>query len=447
MEKTKIRLLLVEDDRVDQMAFKRLVNNEKLPYEVQVAGSVLGAKNLISSHEFDVVIADYLLGDGTFFDLMDRFVDVPVIVTTGAGNEETAVEAMKAGACDYLIKDSQGNYLHALPLVVNRAIQQKETEQELERYRDRLEEQVKKRTAQLESEIAVRKKVADMLRTKEQHLRSILESATGFAVYRLARVGNEPANLITEFISPSVKQIMGIAPETFTPVQFFDNIHPDDLESVETAYDTAFETSQFNEVCRVYNPAEKRWAWIQAISNAIKNDTGQISHINGIFLDVTEKYRAFHELEKSEKELVGKSEALMEMNAALNALIKNLELKESNIQDQIMANLQHLVFPYLEKIFDRSRDSSNKSLIDIVQSNLKSITANFSHQLSSSLCSLTATEIKIANLVKLGNTTKEIAATLNISHKTVESHRERIRKKLGISNKKINLRSHLLSFN
>jgi PAS domain S-box-containing protein len=447
MEKTKIRLLLVEDDPVDQMAFKRLVSIEKLPYEFQVAGSVLEAGNLIASHVFDVVIADYLLGDGTLFDLMDRFADVPVIVTTGAGNEETAVRAMKAGACDYLIKDTQGNYLHTLPLVVNAAIRRKEIEQELERYRDRLEEQIKTRTAQLESEITVRKRVADTLQTKEQHLRSILESATGFAVYRLARVGDEPPNLITEFISPSIKQILGINPETFTPNYFLENVHPDDLERVMAANARTLKTNRFDEVCRFYNPAKKRWAWIQAISNVVRNNAGQITHINGIFLDVTEKHRAFHKLEKSEKELVDKSKNLMEMNAALNALIKNMELKESNIQKQIAANLQHLVFPYLNKIDAGTMDITRKSLVAIVQSNLNKITSNFSGMLSSSLCSLTSTEIKVANLVRLGNTTKEIAATLKISHKTVESHRERIRKKLGINNKKINLRSHLLSLN
>ena len=137
----------------------------------------------------------------------------------------------------------------------------------------------------------------------------------------------------------------------------------------------------------------------------------------------------------------------MEMNAALNALIKNMESKESDFQEQVTANIQHLILPYLQKIKDNAENSARKSLIDIVELNLNKITANFTHQLSSSLYSLTSTEIKVANLVRLGNTTKEIAASLNISYKTVESHRERIRKKLGINNQKINLRSHLLSLN
>ena len=133
------------------------------------------------------------------------------------------------------------------------------------------------------------------------------------------------------------------------------------------------------------------------------------------------------------------------MNAALNVLIKNMESKESDIQEQIIANINHLVLPYLTKIRNNTADNNSKSLLDIVESNLNKITANFTHQLSSSLYSLTSAEIKVANLIRLGSTTKEIANTLHISYKTVESHREKIRKKLGINNKKINLRTHLLS--
>jgi len=176
MKDRKIRLLLVEDDKVDQMAFERFAGSENLPYDYTIAGSVAEAKEILKSISFDVIIADYMLGDGTSFELFDLFKDLPVIVTTGTGNEEVAVEAMKLGACDYLIKDPEGNYLKTLPPTVELALKRKQTEKELQNYHNRLESMVKERTAQLEAEIVERKQAEYALRLERNNLRSIFES-------------------------------------------------------------------------------------------------------------------------------------------------------------------------------------------------------------------------------------------------------------------------------
>ncbi len=59
---------------------------------------------------------------------------------------------------------------------------------------------------------------------------------------------------------------------------------------------------------------------------------------------------------------------------------------------------------------------------------------------------LTPAEIQIANLIKLGKVNKEIAEIKNLSSRTIEFHRNNIRKKIGIKNKKVNLRTYLNSF-
>ncbi|HAK61084.1 MAG TPA: sigma-54-dependent Fis family transcriptional regulator [Nitrospiraceae bacterium] len=132
-----IKILLIEDDMVDRMAFKRLVESGKLPFDYAEAGSVSEARKILDSASFDVVISDYLLGDGTAFDILDLQLDSPVIITTGAGNEEIAVRAMKSGAYDYLIKDADRNYLKVLPLTVDKAIRQKRTEDRVKIQSDR----------------------------------------------------------------------------------------------------------------------------------------------------------------------------------------------------------------------------------------------------------------------------------------------------------------------
>ena len=125
MADMKIRVLLIEDDKIDQKAFKRLVKEKGLPYEYMIAGSVSEAIRILNSEKFDIIITDYLLGDGTAFDIFDYIVDTPIIFVTGAGDEETAVRAMKAGAYDYLIKDPARNYLRVLSVTVENALKHK----------------------------------------------------------------------------------------------------------------------------------------------------------------------------------------------------------------------------------------------------------------------------------------------------------------------------------
>jgi two-component system phosphate regulon sensor histidine kinase PhoR len=143
---------MVEDDRLDQMAFKRLVKEENLLYDYTIAGSVAQAKQILDTQKFDLVFVDYLLGDGTAFDLLDSIVDTPTVFATGTGSEELAVKAMKSGSSDYLIKDLARNYLKVLPAVIKNAIKHKRAEDELKTYHENLIELVRERTEQLAEE-------------------------------------------------------------------------------------------------------------------------------------------------------------------------------------------------------------------------------------------------------------------------------------------------------
>jgi len=132
MDNTKYKILLIEDDKLDQMAFMRLVEDEKLPYDCTIAGSVSQAKSILAGEQFDIVIFDYLLGDGTAFDILDLVENTPTIIVTGSGDEEIAVKAWKSGAVDYLIKDPERNYLNAVPITIENAIKHKRTEEKLQ---------------------------------------------------------------------------------------------------------------------------------------------------------------------------------------------------------------------------------------------------------------------------------------------------------------------------
>jgi PAS domain S-box-containing protein len=132
MENTRYKILMVEDDALDQKAFERLVKDEKLPYDYTIAGSVSEAKGILASKQFDVVISDYSLGDGTAFDVLGAVKDTPAIIVTGAGDEELAVKVWRAGAYDYLIKDLDRHYLKALPITVENVIRHRKTEEKVQ---------------------------------------------------------------------------------------------------------------------------------------------------------------------------------------------------------------------------------------------------------------------------------------------------------------------------
>lgn len=125
------RVLLIEDDVIDQLAFRRLVEDQKLPYAYTIAGSVAEARWMLSKKDFDIVISDYSLGDGTAFDAIDFRKNAPVIMITGVGNEDIAVTAMKKGAYDYLTKDLERNYLKVLPLIIENVIRRKKVNEQL----------------------------------------------------------------------------------------------------------------------------------------------------------------------------------------------------------------------------------------------------------------------------------------------------------------------------
>jgi DNA-binding CsgD family transcriptional regulator/putative methionine-R-sulfoxide reductase with GAF domain len=151
-------------------------------------------------------------------------------------------------------------------------------------------------------------------------------------------------------------------------------------------------------------------------------------------------------LRKRGRELEIKSRELEEMNTALRVLLKQREDDKRELEEKVLLNVKEFVQPFLQKLNDSGLNERQQSYLNIVEAHIKDIISPFLRKLSSKYLNLTASEMQVANLVMDGKRTKEIALLLNLSEKTIEVHRKNIRKKLGIKNKKANLRTHLLSF-
>jgi PAS domain S-box-containing protein len=161
--------------------------------------------------------------------------------------------------------------------------------------------------------------------------------------------------------------------------------------------------------------------------------------------NINELKKVEEALRKREADLKEQSDHLEQVNAALNVLLSKREEDRSALEESVVVNVKELVLPYLEKLKKSELQSEKMTLITILESHLKDIISPFTTKLSSQFIKLTATEIKIANLVKDGRTNKEMASMLDLSENTVKNHRSQIRNKLGIKHKKINLRSYLRS--
>jgi PAS domain S-box-containing protein len=154
------------------------------------------------------------------------------------------------------------------------------------------------------------------------------------------------------------------------------------------------------------------------------------------FTDITE-------MREAEKELKMKSQKLAELNTALTVLLNKRVEDVAEIEQRILTNVKELVIPYVEIIKKSHMDPACLTYINLLESNLKEIVSPFAHRLSSNYLNLTPREIQIANFIKDGKTSKEIADILNVSKSAIDVHRYRLRKKVGLNSKKTNLRNHL----
>jgi len=124
------QILLIEDCGTGQ-SLKEIAELNAPGYDYVIAVSASEAKQILEVDKFDIVVTDYILGDGTALDILTLAGDIPVVVISGNGDLGIAVNAMKAGAYDYLIKDSTGNYLEVLQVTIEKAIARKKADERL----------------------------------------------------------------------------------------------------------------------------------------------------------------------------------------------------------------------------------------------------------------------------------------------------------------------------
>ncbi len=150
-------------------------------------------------------------------------------------------------------------------------------------------------------------------------------------------------------------------------------------------------------------------------------------------------------VEQRTTELKKANDELSEANVALKILLKKSSEQGMDIEQKVLNNIDSLLLPYLEELSGKLNNSDNLELCSIIEDNLNQLTSSFSQTLSLKYKNLTPREMQVADLIRHGRSTKEIAQILSVSSHTIETYRANLRKKFDLKNHKMNLRAFLQS--
>jgi len=329
----------MEDDKGLARLLQKKMNREG--FAVDLVHDGRKGIEILEVEDYDVLIADHKMPRCNGLDVIRQLAAdgklLPTLMVTGAGDEKLAVEALKLGAGDYIVKDAEGTYLELLPAVINKLLDQKH-----------------------------------LANAKEQAERELHKAYTN-------------------------------------------------LEKL----------------------VQERTEALMKANKALKEEIKERERAQKLLQDASENLEKI--VRERTKDLEIKTKNLEELNVTLEVLLKKREEDKQDLEKKFVHNFTNLVLPYTDKLKGANLTASQRALVETIESNIHDIVSPFARDLSSGYLKLTPTEIRVASLIKQERTAKEIAEMHNVSTSAIVFHRNNIRKKLGLKNKKINLKTYLRS--
>lgn len=290
----------------------------------------------------------------------------------------------------------------------------------------------------------------DTLKKSEERFKFLAENM-GDIVWTL------DMDLNTSYVSPSVEKVLGYTVEERKQKEMKDMLTPKSLKRIMALFVKELECEKLPgvdpdrsvNISVEYFHKNGSTVWMENTVKAIRDESNAVVGMYGVSHDITERKLFMNKLKEInntlEQKVKKRTADLEDMNAALRVLLKKRNEDKIEMEERLFANFKLVISPFIKKLKSTLVYEVQKDIIDILESELKDIISPFAKKLSDPMVALTPTEIEIAGLIKFGKSNKEIAEIQNSAIRTVAYHRENIRKKLDLKNKKINLKSYLLT--
>lgn len=296
-------------------------------------------------------------------------------------------------------------------------------------------ERLRQRVAELEAAAASREQMEEALKKSEIRYRAVVEDQTEL-------ISRFLPDFTCTFVNEAYCRYFGCKREDLIGQSIRGLIPEKERPCLENqlAAMTPESPAMIHEQQIIGGRGDIRW---QLWSNrAIFDDNGNAVEYQSVARDITERRKAETALKKSRRILKEQKKILEQKNVALREILEQIGIEKKQIQDNMSKNVDELLIPLLRKM--RAHAPARLMVyIDMLEKNMEELASSFGKKISRAELKLTPREIEICSMLKSGLTSKELAEILHISSKTVERHRESIRRKFNIQHKRINLYTFL----
>ncbi len=404
----QLRVLIVEDSEDDAALLVRELRRagyEPVFKRVETAKAMSAE---LKRQEWDIVICDYVMpkfsGLKALSVLKNSGVDLPFIIISGKIGEETAVEAMKAGVHDYCMKDNLTRLGPAIHRELKEAVVRRE-----------------------------RKLAQEALRDQAQIMDQVHDSVISTDLDGHVTSWNKGAKRLFGY---SAKEALG---------KHISFVYPADQHQFlqQKVIKPLKKKGQHEVEVRMRRKSGEDFYAHLSLS-LLKDRKGSVVGMIGYSMDITPRKHAEEALRETTKQLEIEREALERKNITLREILNQIDAEKNNLKQQITTNVEQAIIPTLLRLKESSHTSLSRNF-EMLEKDLREIVSPFLQTLKNNYSKLSPRELEVCRLIKNGMTSKEIAEALHLSLMTIHKYRELIRKKLGLVNNDINLRTYLQS--